>query len=136
MNNMHNTPTDVNDPRETTTQTPAAVPPPFTRLDDSSPLPHPNEATPVHTEQAANEAAAQSVANVLEALHGEQLTQELLRLLKLGISHDADVAAADAEGYVRGKNEHIAAVVTPETTTPTEALQPVVPVVRHRSIWD
>jgi len=65
-------------------------------------------------------------------------TDELLDTLVQGITHDNDVQNADAEGYLRGRNEKIEAVLPPKCDTTADEPQstPIFPQYCRRSIWD
>ena len=65
-------------------------------------------------------------------------TDELLNTLVRGITHDADVENANAEGYLRGRNEKIETVLPPERDdliAEPESI-PVFLQYCRRSIWD
>ena len=81
---------------------------------------------------------AERVRQLVETLaNGEPLNEETLTILLHGLEHDEDVRDADAQGYIRGRNEKIDAVTTrpvplddaPETTM-------LIPHCDRRSIWD
>ena len=63
---------------------------------------------------------------------------DLLATLVRGITHDADVENADAEGYLRGRNEKIETVLPPERDAMGDEPEstPVFPQYCRRSIWD
>ena len=65
-------------------------------------------------------------------------TDELLTTLVQGITHDADVENANAEGYLRGRNEKIETVLPPKRDAMGEEPEstPVFPQYCRRSIWD
>ena len=81
---------------------------------------------------------AERVRQIVDTLAtGEPLNEETLTILLHGLDHDEDVRDADAQGYIRGRNEKIDAVATrpvplddaPETTM-------LIPRCARRSIWD
>ena len=120
----------------------AMTPPPFRPSEE----PHEEQqqkpcASPTLAEQIAALALDESTSQRLAALTGgiepQAVTPDLLATLARGITHDEDVQNADAAGYLRGRNEHIEAVLhpQPQDEEQTEAA-PVFPRYCRRSIWD
>ena len=68
----------------------------------------------------------------------DNASNDLLTTLARGITHDADVENANAEGYLRGRNEKIETVLPPERDAMGDAPEPtpVFPQYCRRSIWD
>lgn len=68
---------------------------------------------------------------------GQPLDEATLTILLHGLDHDEDVRDADTQGYLRGRNEKIDAIVarpTPLDDAP-EATS-LIPRYDRRSIWD
>lgn len=84
-----------------------------------------------------DEDTASRLNQLTEGIDGTAATDDLLATLVRGITHDADVRNADAEGYLRGRNEKIESVLppNPEPNDETECT-PVFPRYCRRSIWD
>lgn len=73
-----------------------------------------------------------------DGMAGAAASDDLLATLVRGITHDADVENADAEGYLRGRNEKIETVLPPERDAMGDEPEstPVFPQYCRRSIWD
>lgn len=73
-----------------------------------------------------------------DGMDGDAASDDLLATLVRGITHDADVENADAEGYLRGRNEKIETVLPPERNAMGDEPEstPVFPQYCRRSIWD
>lgn len=116
------------------------TPPPF-RPDAESQQAHEPCPSPTLAEQIAALALDDNTSQRLTALAGnidpQALTPEVLTTLARGITHDEDVQNADAAGYLRGRNEHIEAVMHPQPQDEQQAqATPVFPRYCRRSIWD
>ncbi len=80
---------------------------------------------------------ADTLKTVCNGICAGELSGETLSLMLSGLRHDADVTTADAEGYVRGKNEKISALYHFSADSQRRAQRnAVVPRFVHRSIWD
>lgn len=127
---------------ENTAKDEAMTPPPF-RLSEEAQEEQQQEpcASPTLAEQIAALALDESTSQRLAALTGgiepQAVTPDLLTTLARGITHDEDVQNADAAGYLRGRNEHIEAVLHPQPQDEEQAESaPVFPRYCRRSIWD
>ena len=106
--------------------TPVATPPPF----------RPTLADRISTLELDEETASR-LSRLTEGIDSTIATDDLLATLVQGITHDADVKNADAEGYLRGRNEKIESVLPPNPEHDDEAeCTPVFPRYCRRSIWD
>lgn len=84
-----------------------------------------------------DEEATAQVEALTADLNPEAISPELLATLALGITHDTDVKNANAEGYLRGRNEKIEAVLHPQPDPADESEKtPVFPSYCRRSVWD
>ena len=83
-----------------------------------------------------DENAATRLTLLAEGIDATALTPEVLSTLARGITHDDDVQNADAEGYLRGRNEKIETVLHPQPQDEEPLTQPVFPRYCRRSIWD
>lgn len=117
----------------------AATPPPFCPSEEPQPAQEPST-SPTLAEQIASLALDDETSQRLAALAGDidpqALTPEVLSTLARGITHDEDVRNADAAGYLRGRNEHIEAVMHPQPQDEQAQATPVFPRYCRRSIWD
>lgn len=115
------------------------VPPPFHQgWQDNAPLAP--SATPSLAERIGalgiDEPLTQRIIQLTEGLDSAAASDELLRVIASGISHDEDVKNADAEGYLRGKNEKIETVMHPQPADDGPEATPVFPRYCRRSVWD
>ncbi|MBQ0120890.1 MAG: hypothetical protein KBT13_07200 [Bacteroidales bacterium] len=77
------------------------------------------------------------ILDVLQSLNVAAPTDEAVQMLDLALRHDEDVKNADAQGYLRGRNENIDASIHPEQhQEDTEAAQRTFPRYTRRSVWD
>lgn len=84
-----------------------------------------------------DEATGERLSQLARELDAARVTPELITTLAHGLTHDEDVQNADAAGYLRGRNEHIEAVLSPTPEGADEAqATPVFPRYCRRSIWD
>lgn len=60
---------------------------------------------------------------------------DAIQILSKGINHDEDVKNAETEGYLRGRNEKIAAT-TGVTEEDAEVKPATFPRYHRRSVWD
>ena len=60
---------------------------------------------------------------------------DAIQILSNGINHDEDVKTAETEGYLRGRNEKIAAT-TGVTEEDAEVKPATFPRYHRRSVWD
>ena len=118
------------------------TPPPFRPSEEPHEVQTPEpSASPTLDDRIAQLGLDESTSNRLSQLTGgldaASLSPELLSTIARGITHDQDVENADAEGYLRGRNEKIEAVLppTPDSNEETEST-PVFPRYCRRSIWD
>lgn len=89
------------------------------------------------TELGLDEDTSNRLAQLIDGMAPASLSSELLSTLARGITHDADVQNADAEGYLRGRNEKIETVLPPERdSAESSETNPVFPQYCRRSIWD
>ncbi len=81
--------------------------------------------------------AADQLNELLATLPEGAVSHHLISVLASGLTRDQAVEQADADGYLRGKNEHIEAVahVPPADAEAVPAVPPF-PVYRRRSVWD
>jgi len=119
----------------------AVTPPPFRENEQRQDLPEQEPATsPTLAERMASldldEETAAAIERLTSGLDPTTVTADLLETLARGISHDNDVANADAAGYLRGRNEKIEAVIHPEPDDEPAQPHPVFPRYCRRSIWD
>jgi hypothetical protein len=119
----------------------AVTPPPFRENEQRQDLPAQEPATsPTLAERMASldldEETAAAIERLTSGLDPTTVTADLLETLARGISHDNDVANADAAGYLRGRNEKIEAVIHPEPDDEPAQPHPVFPRYCRRSIWD
>ena len=119
----------------------AVTPPPFRENEQRQDLPAQEPATsPTLAERMASldldEETAAAIERLTSGLDPTTVTADLLETLARGISHDNDVANADAAGYLRGRNEKIEVVIHPETDDEPAQPHPVFPRYCRRSIWD
>ena len=118
------------------------VTPPPCRANETAqePSQEPTAAPPLADRIAAlglDEDTANRLTRLTEGLDSANATDDLLATLAQGITHDADVQNADAEGYLRGRNEKIEAVLPPKPDRDDETVTtPVFPRYCRRSIWD
>ena len=118
------------------------TPPPFrpNQVQQEEPAQEP-PASPPHADRITplemDENTASRLTQLTKGLDGAAASDDLLKTLARGITHDADVQNADAEGYLRGRNEKIEAVLTPKPDRDDETVTtPVFPRYCRRSIWD
>ncbi len=119
----------------------AVTPPPFRENEQRQDLPAQEPASsPTLAERMASldldEETAAAIERLTSGLDPTTVTADLLETLARGISHDNDVANADAAGYLRGRNEKIEAVIHPEPDDEPAQPHPVFPRYCRRSIWD
>ena len=89
------------------------------------------------TAMELDEETASLLGQLTEGIDDAFVTDALLATLVQGITHDNDVKNADAEGYLRGRNEKIESVLPPTPESDNEAeCTPVFPRYCRRSIWD
>jgi len=133
MNTQDNHP----DPVEATAAAP--VPPPFEPepTPDAEPTPARPELADLLTPLSLNDDARERLAQVAGTIALQDLTPELLTVLAHGVMHDDDVKNADAQGYLRGRNENIQAVLRPPMDDERDPASTVTfPRYTRRSIWD
>ena len=122
--------------------TPEVTPPPF-RPQEAQNEPEGQEpaTSPTLADRIAamglDESAAAKLEELTAGLVAESLSSTLLATLARGITHDDDVQNADAEGYLRGRNDKIEAVLHRQPQDEEEHVAtPVFPKYCRRSIWD
>ncbi len=81
--------------------------------------------------------AADQLNELLATLPEGAVSHHLISVLAGGLTRDQAVEQAEADGYLRGKNERIEAVahVPPAEAEAAPAVPPF-PVYRRRSVWD
>ncbi len=80
---------------------------------------------------------AERLKTLCSSICAGEMSSEVITTMLLGLRHDAEVASADAEGYLRGKNEKISALYHFSSDSQFRAQRnAVVPRFAHRSIWD
>ena len=133
---------DEQENRELQEAAPVATPPPFRQseepdeADQQEPTASPTLADRIAA-MGMDEASTQRLTQLTECLEGSAASDELLATLARGITHDDDVHNADAEGYLRGRNEKIEAVMHPQPQDDEETQStPVFPRYCRRSVWD
>ena len=120
----------------------AVTPPPFRQNQEPQEVPTTEPGTsPTLADRITalelDEDTASRLTQLTEGLDGASASDDLLKTLVQGITHDADVQNADAEGYLRGRNEKIEAVLPPKPDRDDETVTtPVFPRYCRRSIWD
>ena len=118
------------------------TPPPFRQSEEpyEEHLPEPGSSPTLADRIAAlmlDEDTTGRLTRLTEGLDSNRATDDLLATLARGITHDTDVQNADAEGYLRGRNEKIEAVLPPSPDPGDESEStPVFPRYCRRSIWD
>ncbi len=121
-----------------------ATPPPFRPSDEpheveqQEPPTSPTLADRI-TALGLDEDTSSRLTQLTAGMDSTTATDDLLNILVRGITHDADVENADAEGYLRGRNEKIETVMPPERDTMSDDVPestPVFPQYCRRSIWD
>ena len=121
-----------------------ATPPPFRPSDEpheveqQEPPTSPTLADRI-TALGLDEDTSSRLTQLTAGMDNTAATDDLLNILVRGITHDADVENADAEGYLRGRNEKIETVMPPERDTMSDDAPestPVFPQYCRRSIWD
>lgn len=84
-----------------------------------------------------NPDSQKQILDVLQSLKATAATDEAVQMLDLALRHDEDVKNADAQGYLRGRNENIDASIHPEQhQEDTEAAERTFPRYTRRSVWD
>ena len=117
-----------------------ATPPPFRQSEENERAQVPTTSPTLADRIAAiglDEEASDRLRQLTQDLDAESVSTDLLATLARGITHDTDVKNADAEGFLRGRNEKIETVLhqrpddddEPETT-------PVFPRYCRRSVWE
>ena len=126
--------------RELQEATTVVTPPPF-RQSEQPGNAEKQVASPTLADRIAaiglDEEASDRLRQLTQDLDAESVSTDLLATLARGITHDTDVKNADAEGFLRGRNEKIETVLhqrpddddEPETT-------PVFPRYCRRSVWE
>ena len=120
-----------------------ATPPPFRPSDEpheveqQEPPTSPTLADRI-TALGLDEDTSSRLTQLTAGMDNTAATDDLLNILVRGITHDADVENANAEGYLRGRNEKIETVLPPERDAMSDAPEPtpVFPQYCRRSIWD
>lgn len=82
--------------------------------------------------------AVAAVSELAAQLGVSAITEESVRTLAQMVNRDEDLRNAEAQGYLRGRNEKIEATQHFDTTPPDEtppAPMPF-PAYRRRSVWD
>jgi len=134
MNNKQ----DNHELQEATT---VATPPPFGQREETVEQPQEQATSPTLAQRISamglDEEKARRLCQLTEGLTDSVATDELLKTLVQGISHDDDVKNADAAGFLRGRNEKIETVINQHPDNVDEAEStPVFPRYCRRSVWD
>lgn len=121
----------------------AVTPPPFRHNDENAQeqAAQDQAASPTLADRIAalglDEETSSQLTRLTQGIGEDNTTDDLLATLARGITHDVDVQNADAEGYLRGRNEKIESVLPPDPDPQDEHLStPVFPRYCRRSIWD
>ena len=117
------------------------TPPPFRPSEEPQEAQAPEPpASPTLDDRIAQLGLDENISNRLsqltDGMDAASLSPELLSTIARGITHDQDVENADAEGYLRGRNEKIEAVLPPQPHDDETSRTPVFPRYCRRSIWD
>lgn len=118
-----------------------ATPPPFRSTTATQEQGQEQTASPTLADRIAalglDEDISSRLTRLTQGIGDDNATDDLLSTLARGITHDADVQNADAEGYLRGRNEKIETVLPPSPAPQDETEStPVFPRYCRRSIWD
>ena len=117
----------------------ATTPPPF-RQEQTEASEQEQTVAPTLADRIAllglDENDASRLADLTATLDNDSVTNELLSTLARGVTHDNDVQNADANGFLRGRNEKIETVLQPKPIDDEPETQPVFPRYCRRSIWD
>lgn len=91
--------------------------------------------TPQPVAPPASEASAQQRARqLLEPVARGEDSSKVVTLLAQALSRDEDLKNAEAQGYLRGRNEHIEALTHPQPPAQTEPA--CFPRFARVSVWD
>lgn len=87
--------------------------------------------------QNLDAATVEKLKGLCRSLCNGEKQDEAIATLLAGINHDHDVSMAEHEGYIRGKNEKIAATHHFDSDATSKATRhSITPNFAHRSIWD
>lgn len=84
---------------------------------------------------AESQATQERVDELISQIKTGDVSADAIQILSNGINHDEDVKNAETEGYLRGRNEKIAAT-TGVTEEDAEVKPATFPRYHRRSVWD
>lgn len=82
-----------------------------------------------------DESIHSQVDNIIQQIRTGEVGTDAIQILSNGINHDEDVKNAETEGYLRGRNEKIAAT-TGVTEEDAKVKPATFPRYHRRSVWD
>ena len=96
---------------------------------------HLDEVQNLLQELGVSESIAASARVIVQSLReGNASSESIVKLVVQALRHDEDLKNAETQGYLRGRNEVIAAATTP---TDDKSPQPLnFPIYTKRSFWD
>ena len=84
---------------------------------------------------AESPSTQERVDALISQIRTGEVGTDAIQILSNGINHDEDVKHAETEGYLRGRNEKIAAT-TGVTEEDAEVKPATFPRYHRRSVWD
>ena len=97
--------------------------------------PHPDEVQHLLNELGVSESVAASARVIVQSLRqGNASSESIVKLVVQALRHDEDLKNAETQGYLRGRNEVIAAAGTPTDDKSPRPLN--FPIYSKRSFWD
>ncbi len=97
--------------------------------------PHPDDVQALLQELGVSESIATSARVIVQSLReGNATSESIVKLVVQALRHDEDLKNAETQGYLRGRNEVIAAASTPPDDKSPRPLN--FPIYTKRSFWD